>query len=229
MSQEKFFSAQNLYKSFYSGTEKISVLQGLEFSISTGEMMAIVGASGSGKTTLLQILGTLDTPDSGKITFKGDNLTEMNDNELSSFRNKSVGFIFQFHHLLPEFSALENVMMPGLIAGKTKQEMEIPAKELLQQVELGQRIDHRVNQLSGGEQQRTALARALIMKPSLLLADEPTGNLDGRSGSMVFALIKELCRNLQLATIMVTHNSELAAQMDVSRTLKDGVFLEIQA
>ncbi len=227
MSQEKLFSARNLHKCFYSGTEKILVLQGLEFSINTGEMMAIVGASGSGKTTLLQILGTLDTPDSGQIIFKEDDLTEMSDSELSSFRNKSVGFIFQFHHLLPEFSALENVMMPGLIAGKSKQEMEVPAKELLQQVELGHRMDHRVNQLSGGEQQRTALARALIMKPSLLLADEPTGNLDGRSGSMVFSLIKELCRDLKLATIMVTHNSELAAQMDISRTLKDGVFLEV--
>ena len=225
MSQNSLFSAADLQKSFYSGTEKIQVLKGLEFSINTGEMMAIVGASGSGKTTLLQILGTLDSPDSGTIMFKDLELTAMSDNELSDFRNKSVGFIFQFHHLLPEFSALENVMMPGLIAGRTRQEMEAPAKELLHQVELGHRTSHRVSQLSGGEQQRTALARALIMKPSLLLADEPTGNLDGRSGSMVFSLIRELCRDLKLATIMVTHNSELAARMDVSRTLQDGVFL----
>ena len=223
--QETLFSAKNLYKSFHSGTEKIQVLNGLEFSINRGEMMAVVGASGSGKTTLLQILGTLDSPDSGEILFKGKNLTAMNDNDLSRFRNKSVGFIFQFHHLLPEFSALENVMMPGLIAGKSKDEMEEPAKELLKQVELDHRTSHRVNELSGGEQQRTALARALIMEPSLLLADEPTGNLDNRSGSIVFALIKSLCKERDLATIMVTHNKELAGQMDVSRTLKNGIFL----
>jgi lipoprotein-releasing system ATP-binding protein len=223
--QETLLTAKNLCKSFHSGTEEIQVLNGLEFSLSQGEMMAIVGASGSGKTTLLQILGTLDTPDSGEILFKDKNLTGMNDNALSRFRNKSVGFIFQFHHLLPEFTALENVMMPGLIAGKSKDEMEKPAKELLKQVELDHRTSHRVNELSGGEQQRTALARALIMQPSLLLADEPTGNLDGRSGSIVFDLIKFLCKERQLAAIMVTHNNELAGQMDVSRTLKDGVFL----
>lgn len=222
--QEPLFSAKDLYKSFHSGPEKIQILNGLEFSIEQGEMMAIVGASGSGKTTLLQILGTLDSPDSGAIFFKGKNLTAMSDNALSGFRNKSVGFIFQFHHLLPEFTALENVMMPGLIAGKSKDEMEAPARELLQQVELNHRTSHRVNELSGGEQQRTALARALIMKPSLLLADEPTGNLDARSGNLVFELIRSLCKDLQLATIMVTHNRELAKKMDEIRTLKDGIF-----
>lgn len=224
-SRDTLLTATNICKSFHSGSEKIQVLDGLEFSIDEGEMMAIIGASGSGKTTLLQILGTLDTPDSGEILFKGKALTAMSDNDLSSFRNKSVGFIFQSHHLLPEFSALENVMMPGLIAGKSKNEMEEPARELLKQVELDHRTSHRVNELSGGEQQRTALARALIMQPSLLLADEPTGNLDGRSGGIVFDLIKSLCEERKLATIMVTHNEELAGQMDVSRTLQDGVFL----
>jgi lipoprotein-releasing system ATP-binding protein len=223
--RDALLTAKNVYKSFHSGTEKIQVLNGLEFSIDKGEMMAIVGASGSGKTTLLQILGTLDSPDSGELLFKGKDLTAMNDNALSSFRNKSVGFIFQFHHLLPEFTALENVMMPGLIAGNSKDTMEAPARELLQQVELDHRTGHRVNELSGGEQQRTALARALIMKPSLLLADEPTGNLDDRSGSIVFDLIKSLCKERELATVMVTHNRELAGQMDVTQTLKDGIFL----
>ncbi len=219
--QEPLFSAKNIYKSFHSGTEKIEILKDLDFSINQGEMMAIVGASGSGKTTLLQILGTLDSPDSGEIFFKGKNLTTMSDNALSHFRNKSVGFIFQFHHLLPEFTALENVMMPGLIAGKSKIELKAPAMKLLQQVEIDHRANHKVNELSGGEQQRTALARALIMKPSLLLADEPTGNLDGRSGNIVFDLIKSLCRDLQLATIMVTHNKELAKKMDSIFTLEN--------
>lgn len=225
MNEEPLFNAVKLCKSYHSGTEDIHVLKGLEFSICKGGTMAIVGASGSGKTTLLQILGTLDTPDSGELFFQGENLLAKNSAELSLFRNQSVGFIFQFHHLLPEFTALENVMMPGLIAGKKRTEMEEPARQLLKQVELDHRSSHRVNELSGGEQQRTALARALIMKPSLLLADEPTGNLDGRSGNIVFELIQSLCRDLELATIMVTHNTELAAQMDVSRTLEDGVFL----
>jgi lipoprotein-releasing system ATP-binding protein len=207
-------TAKNLDKSYHSGTEEIQVLKALDFRINKGEMVAIVGASGSGKTTLLQILGTLDTPDSGELLFQGRNLTTQSEGDLSRFRNQSVGFIFQFHHLLPEFSALENVMMPGLIAGKTRKEMEEPAMHLLQQVELEPRIGHRVNELSGGEQQRTALARALVMKPSLLLADEPTGNLDARSGNLVFDLIKSLCRDLELSTIMVTHNKNLARQMD---------------
>ena len=215
------FAGEDLCKSFHSGEEKIEVLKGLNFSIDKGEMMGIVGASGSGKTTLLQILGTLDTPDSGKLFFQGTSLSSLTERELSRFRNRSVGFIFQFHHLLPEFSALENVMMPGLIAGKRKEEMEEPARRLLQDVELGHRTNHRVNELSGGEQQRTALARALVMAPSLLLADEPTGNLDARSGNLVFDLIKKLCKELELATIMVTHNSELAKQMDSLYLLKD--------
>lgn len=219
--KKALFTAENLCKSYHSGPEKIQVLNELDFTINKGEMMGIIGASGSGKTTLLQILGTLDTPDSGEIFFQGVNLSTQTEGELSRFRNKSVGFIFQFHHLLPDFSALENVMMPGLIAGKTKDEMEEPAKRLLQQVELDHRTNHRVHELSGGEQQRTALARALVMKPSLLLADEPTGNLDARSGNLVFNLIKNLCRDLELATIMVTHNKHLARQMDSVFLLED--------
>ncbi len=220
-SKMPLLTAENIHKNYHSGTEEIQVLKGLDFRINKGEMVAIVGASGSGKTTLLQILGTLDTPDSGELLFQGRNLTTQSEGELSRFRNQSVGFIFQFHHLLPEFSALENVMMPGLIAGKTRKEMEEPAMHLLQQVELEQRVGHRVNELSGGEQQRTALARALVMKPSLLLADEPTGNLDARSGDLVFDLIKSLCRDLELSTIMVTHNKRLARQMDAIFILKN--------
>lgn len=220
---QDLFRAEKLCKSFSSGTEKIEVLNNVNLSIRQGEMMAIIGASGSGKTTLLQILGTLDTPDSGKLLFKDEDLGTKNETQLSKFRNKSLGFIFQFHHLLPEFTALENVMMPGLIAGKTKEEMAPAAAKLLKQVELSHRHEHRVNELSGGEQQRTALARALIMKPALLLADEPTGNLDVRSGNLVFDLIKSLCQDLSLATIMVTHNRNLARQMDISCLLENGV------
>ena len=221
LQNSSLFSAINICKSFQSGKKRIHILQELDFNINKGEMMAVVGASGSGKTTLLQVLGTLDTPDSGELLFEGDSLTAKSDGELADFRNKSLGFIFQFHHLLPEFSTIENVMMPGLIAGKKKDEMEEPARKLLKQVELNHRIEHKVNELSGGEQQRTALARALIMKPSLLLADEPTGNLDARSGNLVFDLIKSLCRDLDLAAIMVTHNKELALQMDSIFTLKN--------
>ncbi len=220
--ESTLFRAEKLCKSFHSGTRKIQILDNAELIITRGEMVAIVGASGAGKTTLLQILGTLDTPDSGKLVFEGNDLTRLSEKKLSTFRNRSVGFIFQFHHLLPEFSAIENVMMPGLIAGKNRDELYDPAKSLLKQVELEQRIEHRVNELSGGEQQRTALARALIMQPALLLADEPTGNLDARSGDIVFDLIQSLCKDLSLAAVMVTHNQTLARKMDITYTLSNG-------
>ncbi len=227
MSTTPLFRAENLCKSYHSGAEEIHILKGVNLAINKGEMMAIVGASGSGKTTLLQILGTLDSPDSGELFFEGKGLSTKSDQELSRFRNRSVGFIFQFHHLLPEFSALENVMLPGMIAGRKKEELEEPARRLLKQVEMDHRTGHRVNELSGGEQQRTALARALIMEPALLLADEPTGNLDSRSGNLVFELIHSLCKELSLAAIMVTHNTDLAGQMDSSSTLKDGILQQV--
>ncbi len=214
--------SENITKCFHNGDKEVEVLRGIELSLEAGEMAAIVGASGSGKTTLLQILGTLATPTSGNLYFNNECLTGKNDGQLAQFRNKSLGFIFQFHHLLPDFSALENVMMPALISGKRKVELIEPAKELLGLVELDHRLEHRVNQLSGGEQQRTALARALIMKPAILLADEPTGNLDSRAGNMVFKLLHRLCRELSLAALMVTHNMDLADQMDKRFTLKDG-------
>ena len=186
-------------------------------------MTAIIGASGSGKTTLLQILGTLAPITGGQLLFKGSRLDQKKDKELAAFRNKSLGFIFQFHHLLPEFSALENVMMPALISGRSRQEAEVPARQLLTAVELDHREQHRVHELSGGEQQRTALARSLIMEPELLLADEPTGNLDSRAGGMVFKLLQSICRDRSLAVLMVTHNRLLADQMDRCLTLSDGI------
>jgi len=220
------FQATGISKAFPVGSERLTVLSDINLSIEPGEMTAIVGASGSGKSTLLKILGTLDSPTTGEMYFRGKSLIKKSDRELAAFRNKSLGFIFQFHHLMPEFTALENVMMPALIAGRDRKKMEGPAKELLAQVELDHRIGHRVAELSGGEQQRTALARALIMQPALLLADEPTGNLDSRAGNLVFDLLHRLCRERSLATIMVTHNMELAGRMDHCCTLKDGLLIK---
>ena len=219
------FQATGISKTFPVGTERLTVLSDINLAIEPGEMTAIVGASGSGKSTLLKILGTLESPTTGELFFQGESLIKQNDRELAGFRNRSLGFIFQFHHLMPEFTALENVMMPALIAGRSKQDMEESASKLLARVELDHRINHRVAELSGGEQQRTALARALIMEPALLLADEPTGNLDSRAGNLVFDLLHQLCRERKLATIMVTHNMELAGRMDHCCTLKDGVLI----
>ncbi len=220
------FAARELRKNYGEGASAIEILKGVNLETRGGEMTAIVGASGSGKTTLLRILGTLDTPTSGELFFRGEPLTPKKDVELAEYRNRAVGFIFQFHHLLPEFTALENVMMPGLIAGRKKAAMIEPATSLLAQVELSHRLHHKVGELSGGEQQRTALARALIMKPALLFADEPTGNLDSRSGDIVFELLQRLCTELELATVMVTHNMALADRMNRCLTLKDGVLLQ---
>ncbi len=217
--------AENITKIFDTGATEITVLKDLSITIEAGEMTAIIGASGSGKTTLLQILGTLATPTKGEIHYKGESLTEKSPRETAIFRNKSLGFIFQFHHLLQDFTTLENVMMPALIAGHNKEETVRPAEELLERMELDHRLQHKVSELSGGEQQRTALARALIMKPTLLLADEPTGNLDSRAGNMVFDLLHTFCREHSLAVIMVTHNIDLATRLDHCFTLEDGILL----
>lgn len=216
-------TAENITKTFDTGDTVITVLKDLSITVRAGEMTAIIGASGSGKTTLLQILGTLATPTKGEVYYEGKSLTQKSPQEIAIFRNQSLGFIFQFHHLLPDFTTLENVMMPALIAGRKRKEMIRPAEELLEQMELDHRLQHKVSELSGGEQQRTALARALIMNPSLLLADEPTGNLDSRSGNMVFDLLYTYCRDHGLAIIMVTHNNDLAARLDHCLTLEDGV------
>ena len=220
------FRAENITKEYKSGNETLTVLDGVNLDVEPAEMTAIIGASGSGKTTLLQILGTLDIPTSVNLYFNNTPLLLKNQKSLADFRNKSIGFIFQFHHLLPDFTALENVMMPALIAGKKKSDIVGKAKSLLEQVELGHRYHHKVAELSGGEQQRAALARALVMEPALLLADEPTGNLDARSGDIVFSLLQDLCREHNLSTIMVTHNTKLAYQMDHCRILRDGTLLD---
>ena len=220
---DPLLQATALNKSYRSGPEAIAVLKSVDLTLQPGEMAAIVGASGSGKTTLLQILGTLDMPDSGQLLFRGQELTGKSEPELAGHRNRHIGFIFQFHHLLPEFTALENVMMPGLINGRSRSSMLPKARQLLERVGLGQRLEHRSGELSGGEQQRVALARALVMDPALLLADEPTGNLDSASGNRVFELLKELSASLGLSVIMVTHNMELARAMDRCLTLADGI------
>ena len=217
------FQAKNLTKTFDNGTKIIEVLKGIDLTISSGEMAAITGASGSGKTTLLQVCGTLASPGSGDLLFEDKSLLKLSSNELAAFRNRELGFIFQFHHLLPEFTTLENVIMPARIAGIKPKNVYDKAIQILKQVELDHRLDHKITNLSGGEQQRTALARALIMEPKVLLADEPTGNLDSRSGEIVFNLLHALCRERSLAVIMVTHNMELAGRMDSVHTLKDGV------
>jgi len=222
MNDAPLLQAAALCRSYRSGEDTITVLNEVDLVVQPGEMTAIVGASGSGKTTLLQILGTLDAPDSGQLFFRGQELTGKSEPDLAGHRNRHIGFIFQFHHLLPEFSALENVMMPGLICGQPRAALQNKARQLLERVGLGERLTHRSGELSGGEQQRVALARALVMEPALLLADEPTGNLDAASGNRVFALLRELSRNLDLAVVMVTHNLELARAMDRCLTLDNG-------
>jgi lipoprotein-releasing system ATP-binding protein len=204
---------QALFKSFTLGGRHIDVLQGVDMSVEAGDMVAIVGASGAGKSTFLHVLGTLDTPTSGRIQIDGQDLTRMDAAALAAFRNKTIGFVFQFHHLLPEFTAVENVAMPGLIAGLSKQDAERRAEGLLNDVGLSHRLDHRPGELSGGEQQRVALARALVMAPRLLLADEPTGNLDSRTGADIHGLLVELNRKRGMTMIVVTHNEDLAARM----------------
>jgi lipoprotein-releasing system ATP-binding protein len=222
MNNPPLLRAKALCKSYRSGLDTITVLKDVDLSVQPAEMTAIVGASGSGKTTLLQILGTLDQPNSGRLFFRGEDLTSKSEPDLAGHRNAHIGFIFQFHHLLPEFTALENVMMPGLINGRPRTALKDKARGLLEQVGLGARLEHRSGELSGGEQQRVALARALVMDPALLLADEPTGNLDSASGNRVFALLRQLSEDLGLAVVMVTHNMELAAAMDHRLTLADG-------
>lgn len=222
MSEDLLLAAQGLYKRYRSGDNTITVLDGLNLCLPPRELCAIVGASGSGKTTLLQILGTLDLPDGGVLHFQGQDLLRLSESALIRHRNRKLGFIFQFHHLLPEFSALENVMMPGRIAGLPHAELAERATTLLARVGLEKRLHHRSGELSGGEQQRVALARALVMQPALLLADEPTGNLDAASGRGVFSLLQELSADHGLAVVMVTHNLELARAMDRCLQLADG-------
>lgn len=209
-------------RSFVSKTAALDILHKADISIQQGETIAVVGASGIGKSTLLNIIGTLDRPDEGSLRFSGEDVLGFNDEKLAAFRNKNIGFVFQFHHLLQGFTAVENVMLPGLISGKSKKTIEKHAVNMLERVELGARIEYRVEDLSGGEQQRVAIARALVMAPALLLADEPTGNLDQKNSHAVHQLLKELNQEMGMTIIVVTHNSDLAGLMESRLTLKDG-------
>jgi lipoprotein-releasing system ATP-binding protein len=213
--------ARNVDKTFADNFE-VSVLKGLNLTLRQGEMVAIVGVSGTGKSTLMHILGTLDTPTAGKLYYEGEDVFAKSGKALASFRNKNIGFIFQFHHLLPEFTAVENIIIPGLIAGTDKGILFDRAYDFLNKIGLTARAKHKVGELSGGEQQRVAVARALIMRPNVLLADEPTGNLDPQTGQHVFDLISELNESFNLTTVMVTHNYQLAEKMDRCLTLVDG-------
>ena len=214
--------ATGVKKSFQHMGRTLEVLRGIDLTINEGEMVSIVGQSGAGKSTLLHCIGTLDIVSSGSITVNGEELTTMSGARLAALRNRTIGFVFQFHHLLPEFNALENVVMPGLIQGRSKKEMEPRAMALLEEVGLKDRSLHRPGELSGGEQQRVALARALVLEPKLLLADEPTGNLDSATSAQIHDLFFSINKLRGTTIVVVTHNLALAASMPRVVTLKDG-------
>jgi lipoprotein-releasing system ATP-binding protein len=213
-------TVQNVTKTFEHEGRSLQVLKGIDLQIDRGEMVTIVGPSGAGKSTLLHLIGTLDLPTEGRILYGGRDVTRLGSLELAEFRNRSIGFVFQFHHLLPEFTALENVMMPGLIQGSRR--LEDRARQLLDEVGLTDRLTHRPGELSGGEQQRVALARALLMKPELVLADEPTGNLDSQTSNSVQSLIFDLNRRHGITFLIVTHSRDFAAMMPRRVSMKDG-------
>ena len=219
---KELIQVQKLFKSYGNGTKRVEVLKGIDLTFSRGEKVAIVGASGVGKTTLLHVLGTLDRPTAGKVLFDGKDIYTLNEKNLALFRNREIGFVFQFHHLLPEFNALENTMMPCLIQGIPKKEAVSRSEAVLTLVGLKGRLSHKPGELSGGEQQRVAVARALVLEPKVLLADEPTGNLDTQTGESVFDLLQELNRIKEVTLIVVTHNQKLAEKMSRQIQLIDG-------
>ncbi|MGE4421354.1 MAG: ABC transporter ATP-binding protein [Pseudodesulfovibrio sp.] len=222
MSREAIYQLIDVSKEFDGPSEVVRVLRGVDLEIPRGESLAILGASGSGKTTLLHMLGTLDTVSSGKIYLNGVDLGTLGDRERAELRNKEIGFVFQFHHLLPEFSTLENVAMPAFIAGKGRSQGLRMAREALDMVGLAHRLEHKVTTLSGGERQRAAIARAILLRPKVLLADEPTGNLDEENGSRIGKLLTSLNNELGMTFIVVTHNPELAAMMHRRFELRSG-------
>jgi len=213
--------ATNIHKHF----DTLHVLKGVNLNIRKGEIVSIVGPSGAGKTTLLQILGTLDKPDKGKVLVDGKEISKLNEKEMAVFRNQSIGFIFQFHQLLPEFNALENVMIPGLIAGSDKKKLKKRAEELLDYLQLSERLEHKPSELSGGEKQRVAVARALINNPEIILADEPSGSLDTKNKEELHKLLFQLREKYNLTIIIVTHDKELAGLSDRIIEMKDGEIL----
>ena len=222
----KLLEVQDLHKSYESGDQRLEILTGLSLAVDEGEMVGITGVSGSGKSTLLHLIGGMDRSDRGSIRILDKELSNLTPPDLADFRNKTIGFIFQFHHLLPEFTALENVMMPLLIRGASMPDASAPAKALLSEVGLEKRSHHRPGELSGGEQQRVALARALIGKPRLLLADEPTGNVDPHTGEAIGELFRSLHDKHKLASIIVTHNNRLARICSRVYRLDNGVLID---
>jgi lipoprotein-releasing system ATP-binding protein len=210
--------AKQIHKSYGS----LEILKGVDLQINSGEVVSIVGSSGAGKTTLLTILGTLDRPDSGEVLIAGQNVVTLNDKKLAAFRNENIGFVFQFHHLLPEFTAIENICIPAFIAKKSKKEAEVRALELLELFNLKERAQHKPSELSGGEQQRVAVARALINNPKVIFADEPSGNLDSKNASELHQLFFKLRDELKQTFVIVTHNAELAKMADRTLVMKDG-------
>ena len=219
----------DLEKTFLHRGKNLTVLEGLDLKIFAGDTVSIMGPSGAGKSTLLQIMGTLDSPTKGTMLFDGIDVFKLSESQLAKFRNKNVGFAFQFHHLLPDFSALENVMMPGLVGRLNRSQVEEDAIALLTEVGLKERLNHKPGELSGGEQQRVAIARALFMKPKILLADEPTGNLDRKTGAEIHALLKRMNSERGVTIVVVTHDPELADSMSVRLIVKDGSLVPKQA
>lgn len=215
----------DLYKTFPMGGRELVVLNNINLRIQRGELIAIVGASGAGKSTLLQILGTLDRPTRGTVSFDGQNLFQLTEQQQAEFRNKRVGFVFQFHHLLPEFTALENACLPAMIQKREMADVVGEATKLLGEVGLADRLHHKPGELSGGEQQRVSVARALMQQPDLVLADEPTGNLDSHTGDALFALMRQLNRSRGTTFVIVTHNDKLSAQADRIVSMQDGAII----